>query len=378
MRLFWFELKKIFSWKLILLLGIVNFLLFYLLLDSRLEYFPNGRPAKDLYAIEKQLIPLYGAQINEEEYQDIKRLYEERVRVADKIFASDPEAKELGISNYQDFRQIELNQGELADYSSNLKFYEVKDILWELQAWESLIEGYESREESLEGDIAQTTGARQEVFQRLLENETYSFYSDVVTMDFKNYKTNLAIIVWISVAILLSLVYVRDTRAKLVPLQYTSKEGRATYKVKWWAGMTAATVLSVALTLFYMALYWTNGTQTHFGLPLSSFGWFTHWYDMTFLQYIVLSIGMIFFFSLLLSGLSLAISTMAPNTIVLIGVQIPVIFIMIAGVSRYLIHDMINVFRPQVLTPVATGVFLIATVLTVWLVWRREMKRNII
>ncbi|PJK16014.1 hypothetical protein CQS04_12330 [Chryseomicrobium excrementi] len=376
MQLFWLEFKKIFSWKLLLLLGVVNFLLFNLLLSFHLEHFPNGRPQTDVFAIEQKLIPLYGAEISEEELQEIKSMYEDRVKIADELVANDPEAEELNLANYEDLVAYNDAQEGLSEYFDQLLYGKGEQILWELQGWEGLIENYEFQADSLAAQVAQNTGAQKEYFQNRIDNEVYSFYSDTVTMNFKDYKTNMAIIIWINVAILLSLVYFRDTRAKLVPLQYSSQHGRNVYRTKWWASLAATTTLVVTLVAVYMALYWTNGTASHLQLPLSSFGWYDHWYDMTFLQYMLLSIGLIVLFAFGVAVLSLSLSTIAPNAVVLIGTQILLFFVMIAGVSTYLIRDMILLWNAPLLTPLATSLFVVVIIVLAWLIWKREIKRD--
>lgn len=378
MQLFWLEFKKIFSWKLVLLLGVVNFLLFNLLVSFHLEHFPNGRPQTDIFAIEQKLIPLYGAEISDQELEEIKKLYEDRIKIVDELVANDPEAESLNIANYEDLVAYNNAQEGLSEYYDQLLYSEGDQILWELQAWESLIENYEYEEDSLKAQASQHTDAIKDYFQNRLDNQVYSFYSDVVTMNFKDYKTNLAIIIWINVAILLSLVYFRDTRAKQVPLQYSSRHGRKVYRTKWWASLSATAVIVGTLVAIYMALYWTNETASHLQLPLSSFGWFDHWYDMTFLQYMLLSIGLIVLFAFGIAVLSLALSTVAPNAVVLIGTQILLFFVMIAGVSNYLIRDMLSIWNSPLLTPLATSLFIVTTIVLAWVVWKREMRRDLI
>lgn len=377
MRLFWLELKKIFSIKILLLIGLVNFLLFFLLLNFDLEYFPNGHPSTEIVEIEKYLIPLYGEKIDDNEFQEIKSLYSDKVAEADALINESQIAKSAGITNYQehfDKVQATLNSG---DFDKDVTFGLTQEFLWEIGSWEYLIELYETREESLAVQVKTAKSSHVEHFKWMSENSLYSFYTDNVTSNFKSYKRNMAIIIFISVTMLMALTYLRDTRSKLVQLQYTSKYGRATYKVKWLAGMAASALLTLSLLILYMALYSTNGTSTHFELPLSSFGWYNHWYDMTFLNYILVSIFMIFLFSMLLAILTLAISTVVGNTIVLIGIQILVLFVMIMGVSNYLIRDIFNLWLPQALLPSATLAAIVFTAFTCVFIWKREMRRDL-
>lgn len=376
-QLFRLEMKKILSWKLLLLIGIVNALLFQLRLEFDLDYFPNGRPATDLFLIEQEIIPKYGATLDESEFQDLKATYGERVKAADAYFAKQKQAQELGITDYQTFRNQSNTNPNMSGYHLELLYDNVQNLLWELQAWEYLIENHENEKLSLEANIETTAGARQQHFKEQQTGEPPDFYSSTVLDNFYTYKTNMAVIILISIALLMSPVFLRDYRAGLVPIQYASKLGRKVYRAKWQAGLCSAALLSAVLLTIYMGLYWTNGTATHFNLPLTSFGWYDYWYDLTFVQYIFLSVAAIFFVAMLLAILSMAVSTIVPNAIILIGIQIVVLFIMIAGVVMYLIRDILNIWLPQALVPTGYSVLVLGTIVSAWLIWKREMRKDI-
>lgn len=377
MQLFLMEMKKILSWKLLLLIGIVNVLLFYLFLSFDLEYFPNGRPDGDLFKIEQMVISKYGSTLDEKEFKELRAIYEERLRVADKFFSQDDQAQTLGITNYKEFQDTGLDDQELGEYHDELMFQAEEDFLWELQAWNHLIENYETEALSLNAMIGQTAGSRHRHFQKQLTNEEYSFFSSVVPYNFQNYKTSMAIIILISIAILMSPVFLRDYQSGLLPLQYTSKTGRSVYKTKWLAGVSSAAILTVILLTVYTGMYWTNGTASHFDLPLSAFAFEDYWYEMTFLQYIILSITAIFFAAILLGILSMAISTVVQNSIVLIGLQIVVLFIMIAGVANFLIREITNIWLPQALVPGGYIVLTAVIFISGRLMWKRELQKDV-
>lgn len=377
MRLLGMEMKKIFSWKLLLLISVVNVLLFYLRLDFELDYFPNGRPATDLFKIEQQLIPAYGARIDESEFEEIKAIYADRVEAADNFFEKEEGSQKVGITTYKEYRSTEPTNPETEEYRTKLFFESDQNFLWELQAWESLIDNFETRAISLEASVEQATGSLKKHYEQKLSQKQFAFYSSVVLDNFYNYKTHMAIIILISVAILMSPVFLRDYRSGMLSHQYTSKHGRRVYWTKWLAGLSSTVLLTIILLAVYMGLYWTNGTVSHFGLPLSSFGWFDYWYDMTFLHYILLSVVAIFFVAILLGILSMAISTIVPNSIVLIGIQIVVLFIMIAGVTMYLIRDIIVIYLPIMFVPAGyISLILITLIVSGW-IWKRELRKDI-
>lgn len=378
MQLFWMEMKKIFSWKILALIVFVNVLLYLILFEFHIEYFPNGRPAGDTFTIEQQIIPKYGADIAEEEYKDIVATYEKEVEKANTFLENDPNAIAVGMTTYEAFQNYDREDEAKSEYRDSITFRSNEDFPWVLQAWESLIESYNYRIISLEREIETSTGMRQQRFKQLLNEEKYDFYSSVVLHNFTEIKRYIAIIVFISIAILISPVFLRDQLTTVVPLQYSSKKGRNLYRTKWLAGLVSTMLLTVGLLAFYLALYASNNTSSHFNLPLYSLGWNVSWYDMTFFQYIILSVVAIFVSAMLLGVLSMAISTLVHNTIVLVGIQIVVMFGMIAGVSTYMIADIISIWHPKWLVPTGYILLFVFIPILVRFVWRRELRRDIV
>ncbi len=376
-RLFLYEMKKIFSWKLILLVLLVNLLMFKVLLEFDLEYFPNGRPAGDDFKIEQHIISKYGATMDEEEFLDLQATYEEEVAKADAFLANDPKAIAVEMDSYENFRDFDYGNEEKMAYHDEMFFNSEEDFPWVLQAYEGYLERYQHKEKALVANMKGATPAQKKRYEQLLEEEKFAVYTDTVTSNFKSYKTSMAIVIFLSVAILISPIFLRDVNAGVVPLQYSSKKGRSVYRTKWLAGLVSSILIASILLILYMTLYATNDTSSHFDLPLYTFGWDYFWYDITFLQYITLSIAVIFGMSVLLSILTMAISSLVPNTIVLIAVQIVIMFVMIAGGATVIINNLINIWYAQAFVPSVLTIFAVVTILVAGFVWRREGKRDI-
>lgn len=211
-----------------------------------------------------------------------------------------------------------------------------------------------------------------------MDEGKYSVYSDTVTYNYKNYKTYLAIVIFLSIAVLISPIFLRDKKTNVVPLQYSAKNGRSIYRTKWLAGVVSTVFITSILLTLYMSLYSTNNTSSHFDLPLHSFSWFYQWYDITFLQYIIISTIVIFVLSILLGILTMAISTMVPNTIVLIAVQIIVMFSMIAGGANVLVKELMTMIYTQAFIPAMISIFTMGVFVFMRFVWKKEMRRDIL
>lgn len=377
MKLFFYELRKIFSWKLLVLILLVNVILFKLLIEFDLDYFPNGRPAGDHFTIEQQIIPMFGAEWDDEELSEFQGMYAAEVETADAYLANDPQAIAAGLNSYEKFNDFDSENEEQYAYHSKITFESDLDFPWRLQAYEWYLTENEYREESMLADMEYASEGQKKRLQQLLDEKRFAVYTDIVTSNFKTYKTSIAIAIFVSIAILISPIFIRDKIANVVPLQYASAKGRQLYRTKWLAGLFSGTLLTTVLLAFYMGLYQSNDTQSHFDLPLTAFGWDYHWYDMTFWQYILLSIVVIFILSIVLTMFTMVISTVVPNRIVLIGVQIVVLFLMIAVGATYAVQHVISLNFSQLFVPGVVGGFKLVTVVAMLVVWKREQERDI-
>ncbi|MFT4416185.1 hypothetical protein ACLM5H_20175 [Fredinandcohnia humi] len=376
MQLFLMEMKKIFSWKIITLIVFVNVVLYFLLIDFDIKHFPNGRPSLDIFRIEQQIIPKYGADIDDEEYADFVEEYKRKVEEANAYLQDDPQAAKVGITTYEGLRSIYHNEKQM-DYRSLVMFEREEDLFWDLQAREYLMEEkYKNRITSLESERNRATMAQQDYFEELLRNQKYSFYTSTVLDNFMNIKGNMAIIIFISIAILVSPVYLRDKSTFIELLQYSSKKGRRVYKIKWVAGLVSAVLLTILLFVVYLSIYATNHTSSHFDLPLYAMDSYS-WYELKFWQYIVMSVFSIFIVALILAILSMSISAVVANAIGLIGVQIVTIFIMIAGVISFLIKGMVSVRFPMWFVPLGYTLFFGVVLLLMFIVSKRDFRRDV-
>ncbi|MGF9978011.1 hypothetical protein [Viridibacillus arvi] len=379
MQLFWLEMKKIFSWKLIFLVVLVNIIVYQLLLGFDIKYFPNGSPAGDLFKIEQQIIPKYGDEMDEAEFLDLQATYEKEVAKADAYLANDLKAVRLGLDSYEKFVSArETDNEEKNNYVSEITFNSTEDFPWELQAYKEFIDNFENRESDLNTLIQDSSGGQKKRYEQLLEEGKFGIYSDTVIDNFQTYKTSMAIVIFLSIVILISPIFLRDVSAGVVTLQYTSKKGRTVYRTKWLAGLVSSVLLTSVLLILYMTIYSTNETSSYFDLPLHAFNWVFNWYDLTFFQYIVVSVLIIFVLSVLLGVLTMAISTAISNTIELIAVQIVVIFVMIAGVAVVLVQMLMDMQLAQAFVPSVLAVFVVIVLFVMSSVWKRENRKDIV
>ncbi|RZI51249.1 hypothetical protein EW027_10880, partial [Aeribacillus pallidus] len=136
MRVFLYELRKLFNWKVLLLILFISFLFYKLFLSFYFENFPNGRPAKDEFMITKEMINKYGHEMDEKEFQHFKNWYKQKKDEANAYLKSQQDAEKLGITTYEQFRQLDLTNKQYADFHEKVVFVDQADVFWELQAFE--------------------------------------------------------------------------------------------------------------------------------------------------------------------------------------------------------------------------------------------------
>lgn len=362
----------------LLLLFIVNAILYFLLIEFDIEYFPNGRPSLDSYRIGIEMIEKYGTHMNETEFEDFKKTYEIQVKKMDQFLQSREEFVEAGVDTYEKFRNMDHENDEQYALHSKLFFEESVDIVWELQARESLIDFYEMKEVGLENYINDANEWQKERFNEMKEKGLNDVYPEVVISNFKSFILSVAITIMISVVLFISPIFLKDRMAQLLYLQYVSKKGRNLYKTKIAAGLISTFLLITILLIVYLSLYSLNNTSMYFEVPVHMFIGEYSWYDPTFFQFIVLNIVAIYGLGFIVALLAMVFSSIVPNYIVLIGVQIPILAGPIGYGLLYLITLIISIWIPQWLVPTTyTSMLLIGTGLLAYM-WKREKKRSIL
>lgn len=379
MKLFWMELKKIFSWRIVLLVVILNLLLFKMDVEFELEYFPNGRPNIDQFQLEKEMIAKYGEVIDEDEFADFLATYEKRVEEADQFLQNNEVAIAAGVETYEEYRNGDLDDPVMDDLHWHIIFELEEDLFWELQAREYYIVLYEDKERNFEEVLVtdSISNQKRKRLEEMLANEKFQYYDGQVLDNFQSYALDVTGIILLSIAIVLSPIYVRDKMSDVVPLQYTSKQGRRTFYTKWFAGLTAIAILLAVHLPIYGGLYLTNDTSHYFFMQLYSMAWEYVWYDITFGQYILLTVAAIIALAYLFGILTMVCSAFVFNYLTQIGTQILIfaafsIIIMPIGLRGMIWTN----YLPWVVPAIYITLFVIVYISSK-LVKKRELVRDV-
>lgn len=378
MRMLWNEITKILNWKIGLLLILMNTVLFFLLVEFHITYFPNGRPALDSYRIGVEMVTKYGADMNEEELADFKKTYQAQVREADRYLQSRKEFAEAGIRSYKDFLNIDGDNEKQQALHSKVMFEEKVDMFWELQERRRLMDFHDHKETMMDTYKSEADAKQRARLEKLIKAGQYQVYSEVVMTNFKDFISQVAVAILLSVVLVVSPVFIKDRAGRLLDLQYTAKKGRELYKTKAAAGLISAFLVITALLIVYFSIYARNHTSMFFEVPIHTIISELSWYDPTFLQYIALNVLAIYLLGFVFALFAMAFSSIMPNYISLIGIQIPFVFGMIVYGLSYLVNKIISLWVPQWVVPASYGAMTVIAAVFVIFMWKREKKRDIL
>jgi len=176
--------------------------------------------------------------------------------------------------------------------------------------------------------------------------------------------------------------FASERKNNMFQIQYATKLGRKLYSKKLVA-VTLASIMGTTLLIgsvfgLYLLL---NRTTTFFpNLVWASWGENFLRYEITFLQYILLTIGLVYLLGLIFAYLAFFISRISPNHLTAIAIGIPVIVVFEIFLSRYVIRNILSIWLHGALSTlilVYTGL-LIVTIMTIVIQNHREKRIDIL
>ncbi|MQR95881.1 hypothetical protein [Fictibacillus phosphorivorans] len=376
MRILINEVRKLFSVKIICLLLLVSFIVYQQFIMFEFKHFPNGRPLLDDFRATQKMLVDYGESMDSEEFKDFKEIKEQKIAEATAYLQSQKEMVAAGIDTYEKFSNMDLENEKLAALHSKIVFEDYVDVFWEIQARDGIIDRYEHPERFNEHQLTQEQNARMD---ELVESgSTEAIFTDMV---FENYNVLIkyvAILIFINIIIILMPLYIRDKRNHVQLLQYTSKTGRSLFSQKLLTGISAAMIVITAQLAFFFFMYRGNDTSMFFPLSINSiFNFFVSWFDLTFFQYIVLTVICVYLLGIALVLVGAWISSIAPNYMTSVGLHVPLAFLLFGTGTTYLVQNLTAIYLNPYLVPISFVIILVLSPLLFMWRYRSEKVKNI-
>ena len=324
----------------------------------------------------------YGTTMDEKEFEDFKEKSALREKEADEYLKGDKEAQELGIKSYRELRES-LDKGKTDEkveaLHSKIYFKDNVYLFWEMQSRESLIASYEN---PLNRN-AELYSSKPNKYKRLKELEKGDQLKSVLSyVTFSNYDsliTNFSILVVVTLAFIISPIFLRDEKNKVNLLQYSSKTGRKIGSKKVISAMITAFGISTLELIGLFLMYIPNDTLQFWNCSINSkFNYMVSWFDLTFGQYIMLTILVIYIITFVVTSVSLFVSSKVKSYVALIGVQVPILGALIMFLYNIGLNHMTTINYPKYIPLIAYVVFIIISILLIINLLKNEKNRDVL
>lgn len=345
MRIVWHELKKIWNFRILVVVALLCTLYYWLFLSLYIDYFPNGHSETENVEYSRELLQRYGPTLEEDEYsQFIRETRAQLLAEMESYIKSNPVFADAGIHSFEDYERV--YEKETITEAENKAIWtllgeECDFVRFKWQSLQWIASQYENAPQHIQTYISDvTTPKAKERLNAILQTEEYKNIMDGHVYDNTvGYAFYLAILAVLAVLVLVSPLLVTDRAGNLHLLQYTSKEGRRILQKQFLAVLLSAFLLTTTLLLIFGAIYSTNGTWIYWNSGLTSFlNWHTFLFNLTYGQYILVYIVLLYTLGLGTAALAFIFSRFSQNLVTLILKLIPlftVLTVLCAWVFKY-------------------------------------------
>lgn len=383
MRVIINEIKKILNLKSIIMISAIFFIIWSLFIGSAyIKYFPQGLPELPHFNLSEQMLREYGETIENEEWERFVNDTKELESEADKYLQNDSEAKELGIKSYREFRD-KFEKGfdtdpKIDKLHSRIIFKEKNYLFWELAEREYLIDRYSRKEEWIFMSSVDNENYNKRINEILKSKDFDSILNFVV---FRNYNSIIgffAIIIVITIAFVVSPIFIDDEKSKTNYLQYRSKTGRKLAGKKVIAAIITSFLVTTVEIIALLIMYSKNNAFQFWNCSINGvFSDIKSWFDFTFGEYIILTIIILYILTFIVSSISIYVSSKAKTYISLIGIQLPILVLLCTFVKAIGINEITIIGFPKYLLHIIYGILIIASSIMIFKVIGKEKVKDI-
>lgn len=312
------EMKKIWKPQTVLFIVVLSVLFFYSFMYQWIKPFCwnkenlswSGDSLNEKISILSAWIEQYGNAIDQAEFREIEKDYNNILYQACSIIDGNDYFKENGVNNYEDYLDYEqkaVNNYEGYDYSV---YSEMRRL------------------------ITQNTGQSSIYFQeyknaiqqyRLSGNVRSSILPFEVFVYTNNYLVNLMILCLICVFFVATPVMVDDREHNVIDAQYSSKTGKRTYWIQYVCMMFSSAIVTSVVIIMAMLAWRATGTLLFAESDLTSFLNMENFVvSITYQKYIIFFIIRIYLLVLGIGGILFYLSAHSFNVISMMLKSIPV------------------------------------------------------
>lgn len=345
MRMVWYELRKIWNSRILLVVALLCTLFYWLFMSFYIDFFPNGHPAIEEFEYSNELLDRYGPTLEEDEYVEFISANREKVIAEmERYIKSNPVFANVGISSYEDYERVDKKQNPTEAETEALWTLFGKEsnfVGFKLQTIEWIENQYRDYPRYVSELMLEATNQKEiDRLNAILETKEYTNIMEwEVYINTVRYTVYLAILSILAVFVLVSPLIVTDRARNVHLLQYSSKHGRKILQKQLLAVLLSAFMLTTLLILIFGAIYSTNGTWVFWHSGMTSFlNGPIFLFDITYGQYIVLYIVLLYTLCLGTAAMAFLFSRFSRNLITLILKLMPM-FAVLTVLCLYVFND---------------------------------------
>lgn len=331
MRIIFNDVKKILNIKSIFVLCIISFVMYYMFISSEINLFPS-RGDEEIYTIAKEMIKQKGNHLEDEDLGYLKNLELNFKKEADNYLKENEYAKELGADSYDKFQEFNSNlKGEvkkLDELSNNISFKEIEESLSKIRSMGYFIDNFENKDNNSYIESGAQKDRLTEINKTKVNNDILPWF---IFDNYNSFIINTTLLVIVSIIFILGPIFTKDEVVNMEVLQYTTRRGRRLYKDKIAAVLISAFImvtleLSILFTLF---LTRQNTVELFYNSNINScFKYGANWFDLTLIQYIILSIIIVYILAFALALIISYVSRKSHRYITFTGISLLIVIIL--------------------------------------------------
>lgn len=390
MKIIGYELKKIFNWRILMILLIFTVLFYHFYLHTCLTSdFDNGHPSTERCEAGIELMQKYGVEISPAEQRDFANVsFPKSKDAVNKLILGLPDFQKAGISSVDQFEALDQSDREadrklcskliqtlFQDKTHNIK------IPYSYDAKRRIVE-YDFRQitqADMEEQILRYPGNKQDRIRIVKSRTALSpLPNDTLIVNYDRSAVRLSLLLLFTVMILVSPFLVGDKMNRIRQLTYSFRTGRRLYFSQLAAALIAAVAgVAVQLAIFFL-LYFDFAHQQvplffkFFECDISGLEKNVYWFDLTFGQYIGIGVALMAALALGFTFFSFLLSHMCRTYVSVFAVQIPVAFIG-GWLCNQLLSGMFSIGKAQWMEVwICAAILVVGFSLCIFFGWREQ------
>lgn len=354
MRLLIYELRKIWNWRILTIIGVMGVLVWFAFLKDSLDSYDSLTTHGIYGSYQNEMFENYGNILDSKELAayDIPGKKTEVMKELNDIIAKESIFKENNIANYEEY--VIFQEGISIDDENETKILEILSIMQgklenNAESLENFISSPLNRLHSitaLEGtyvnykDFLQTRyindDNRPVVIQaanNILDINNGNLIRYDLTSNFAHYVAVIGVYSLISIIILIAPFLSMDRMWRVNLIQYSSKVGRKIFSIQFVVTIISALLLSILLIVLAYIPFMANGAIDYWDASIMGFhpgSGGLQLYDITFGQYACALAGIVILFTVCVASFTFVMARFSQNIIVMMMKTVP-LCIAIAG-----------------------------------------------